>query len=79
MPAFPPNVMPPVVYPTQQFVNTNQFTHIVPHVHPSHTTTVNQHMFQHQHYCPHTHSVVNEVCHQHLNCCCPPPRRPFGF
>lgn len=77
MPAFPPNMLPPVVYPTQQFVNTNQFTHIVPHVHPSHTTTVNQHMYKHEHYCPHTHSVVNEVCHQHFNCC-PPPRMPFG-
>ncbi|MCU9613668.1 spore coat protein [Caldibacillus lycopersici] len=76
MPAFPPNYLQPVVHPTQQFVNTNQFTHIVPHIHPSHTTTVNQHMFLHKHFCPHTQSVVNEVCHQHVNCC---PKKPRGF
>lgn len=73
----PANVMPPVVSPTQQFVNTNQFTTIVPHIHPSHTTTVNKHKFIHEHYCPHTQSVVNEVSHQHVNCGCPRPMKPF--
>jgi len=68
----PVNTLPPIVHPTQQFVNTNYQTTIVPHIHPSHTTTVNKHLFKHEHYCPHTQSVVNEVCHQHVNCCCPP-------
>nr|WP_312854614.1 CotD family spore coat protein [Pallidibacillus pasinlerensis] len=74
---FPPNVAPPVVSPTKQFVNTNQFTTIVPHIHPSHTTTVNKHKFIHEHYCPHTESCVNEVSHQHVNCGCPRPMKPF--
>jgi len=70
---YPPNVLPPIVYPTQQFVNENQFTNIVPHIHPSHTTTINETMYQHLHYFPHTHSVVNEVCHQHFCCEGPVP------
>ncbi|MEG6575233.1 MAG: spore coat protein CotH [Caldibacillus debilis] len=77
MSQFPPNVLRPIVYPTQHFVNTNQFTHVVPHIHPSHTTTVNRHFFKHEHHCPHTHSVVNEVCHQHIDCCHRPPMYPF--
>jgi len=73
----PANVTPPIVSPTQHFVNTNQFTTIVPHIHPSHTTTVNKHKFIHEHYCPHTESCVNEVSHQHVNCGCPRPMKPF--
>lgn len=67
----PVNTLPPIVSPTQQFVQTNHMTSIVPHIHPSHTTIVNKHKFIHEHYCPHTQSVVNEVCHQHVNCGCP--------
>ncbi|MFD0051654.1 CotD family spore coat protein [Actinomycetes bacterium NPDC127524] len=75
----PTNVQPPMVSPTQNFVNTNVSKTIVPHIHPSHTTTVNKHLFQHQHYFPHTASVVNECYNQHMICGnpCPPPR-PFG-
>ncbi|WP_445324329.1 CotD family spore coat protein [Pseudobacillus sp. FSL P4-0506] len=86
----PPQLMPtqydpPLVSPTQQFVKTNVFNTVVPHIHPSHTTTVNKHMINHEHYFPHTESVVNECCEQHIMCgkpvnpCCPPRPRRFGF
>ena len=86
----PTSVAPTQVSPTQEFVNTNLMNTVVPHVHPSHTTTVNKHVFTHKHYFPHTQSVVNQCCSQHLVCpgpadpitapfnpCCPP--RPYGF
>nr|WP_042350143.1 CotD family spore coat protein [Bacillus massiliigorillae] len=73
--------MPANVSPTNNVVNKNIFKHIVPHVHPTHTTTVNDHVFQHQHYFPQTQSVVNRCCNQQVICggmppmptCCPPP------
>ncbi|MBP3041279.1 hypothetical protein J9303_17585 [Bacillaceae bacterium Marseille-Q3522] len=74
----PTQVAPTQVSPTQQYVNTNIFKTVVPHVHPSHTTTVNKHIIQHQHHFPHTQSVVNECCEE--NIICPPyprPRRPW--
>ena len=85
----PTSVAPTQVSPTQEFVNTNLMNTVVPHVHPSHTTTVNKQVFTHKHYFPHTQSVVNQCCSQHLVCpgpgpitapfnpCCPP--RPYGF
>lgn len=83
----PANVTAPIVSPTQQTVNTNVIKTIVPHVHPSHNTTVNKFVYQHQHYFPHSESVVNECYNQQLICtgpppmpvnpCCPP--RPWGF
>ena len=85
---FPPSVAPTQVSPAQQSVNANVINTVVPHVHPSHTTTVNKHVFTHKHYFPHTQSVVNQCCEQHLVCpgpgpitapfnpCCP-PRPPF--
>ncbi len=48
---------------------------IVPHIHPSHTTTVNHHNFQHVHSFPHTESVVNEVTNQQFVA----PAAPVGF
>ncbi len=85
----PTSVAPAQVTPPQEFVNTNLQNTVVPHVHPSHTTTVNQHLFTHKHYFPHTQSVVNQCLSQHLVCPCPPPvvqpfnpccpPRPFGF
>lgn len=86
---FPANVMPAQVSPTQNFVKENVFEHIVPHVHPSHTTTVNKHVYNHQHYFPHTESCVEECFNQQTICgpgpvmpafnqCCGPRRR-FGF
>jgi spore coat protein D len=80
---FPAQYDPPLVSPGQQYVKTNIFNKVVTHLHPSHTTTVNKQMINHQHYFPHTESVVNECCETHTMCgmphnpCCPP--RPFGF
>ncbi len=70
---FPSQVQPANVSPTNNFVKTNVIKHIIPHVHPTHTTTVNEHVFQHQHYFPKTHSVVNKCCNQHVFCGSPPP------
>lgn len=72
-----PNVMPPIVYPTKCCVNNTFSKTIVPHVHPTHTTTVNHQMFEHQHYFPQTQSTVNEVSNQQLMCSGQPPRPPF--
>ena len=80
---FPAQYDPPLVSPAQQYVKTNLLNKVVTHVHPSHTTTVNKQMINHQHYFPHTESCVNECCETHTMCgvpynpCCPP--RPFGF
>lgn len=69
---------PARVSPTRQFVKTNVQNTVVRHVHPSHTTTVNKHIINHQHYFPHTESVVNECYEHHTMCgmpqnpCCPP-------
>ncbi|MCR9038584.1 spore coat protein CotD [Bacillus sp. L381] len=68
-----PNVMPPIVHPTNCcehhcFTNT-----VVPHIHPQHTTNVNHHNFEHVHYYPHTFSNVDPTTHQHFQCgspCC---------
>ncbi|GHH98229.1 CotD family spore coat protein [Neobacillus kokaensis] len=65
------NVTPPVVHPTTNYVNHTFSKTVVPHIHPVHTTTVNHHMFEHKHYCPHTSSCCEEVCNQHVNCCNP--------
>ncbi|MGG3843356.1 CotD family spore coat protein [Anoxybacillus kestanbolensis] len=73
-----PNMMPPIVHPTKCCTQHQVQTTIVPHIHPSHTTYVNHHLFQHQHYFPHTQSVVNNVSHQHVVCPGPGPfPRPF--
>ena len=78
---FPTNFEQPVVSPTREFVRTNIFNTVVPHVHPSHTHTVNKHMVTHQHYFPHTESVSNECFETHTMCgmphdgCCSSRRR----
>lgn len=83
----PPQMMPtqfdPAQFdPTQQFVRTNIMHTVVPHVHPSHITTVNKHIIDHQHHFPVTESVVNECCEKNTMCgtpynhhCGPQPRR----
>ncbi len=74
---------PAVVHPTKHQVCKNVIKHVVPHVHPSHTTTVNEHVYVHQHHPTHTNSVVNQCSNQHVMCgpiaspACPP--RPCGF
>ncbi|MDQ0155172.1 CotD family spore coat protein [Robertmurraya andreesenii] len=75
-----PNILPTIVHPTKCCVNQTFSNNIVPHVHPTHTTTVNHINFQHQHYFPQSYSAVNEVTHQHF--AAPPgpvvPSPPFG-
>jgi spore coat protein D len=65
-----------IVYPTKCCVQNSYSKTVVPHIHPSHTTNVNHHMYEHLHYYPHTESVANEVSNQHFNC---GPRPPAGF
>lgn len=88
----PPNVMPTQiapaqVSPTQEVVKTNVFNTIVPHFHPVHTTTVNRHIYHHQHYYPRTYSEVNEYYQTSQQCGrpenpnprCFPLQRRFGY
>lgn len=57
---FPTQTAPARVSPTQEVVRTNIFNTVVPHIHPMHTTTVNRHHTQNQHFFPRTQSTVNE-------------------
>ncbi|MFD2445810.1 CotD family spore coat protein [Bacillus sp. CGMCC 1.16607] len=75
----PNNILPAIVHPTKCCTNHTFANTIVPHIHPSHTTTVNHQNFQHKHYFPHTQSVVGEVTHQHFNCSGPGPGMAPGF
>lgn len=76
----PTNVLPATVSPTKCCVNHTCENHIVPHVHPSHTTTVNHINFQHQHHFPHSQSVVNEVTNTDIGPVPgPPPAPTTGF
>jgi spore coat protein D len=61
-----PHVVAPIIHPPQCCVQHHFDATIVPHIHPSHTTHVNHHLFQHQHYFPHTESVVDEVANQQV-------------
>ncbi|GIN91996.1 hypothetical protein J6TS1_24370 [Siminovitchia terrae] len=54
-------VLPAVVHPTKCCVNHKFYNNIIPEIHPTHTTNVNHINCEHQHYFPHTESVVNEV------------------
>lgn len=62
-----PKVLPAVVHPTKCCVKHTHQNVIVPEIHPTHTTNVNHTNYQHQHYFPHTESVVNEVSNQQMN------------
>ncbi|RLQ95145.1 CotD family spore coat protein [Falsibacillus albus] len=64
----PPHVLPAIVHPTKCCVNHTYSTVEVPHIHPTHTTTVNHTMFQHKHYFPQTQSAVSDVSNQQFNC-----------
>lgn len=63
-----PNMIGPIVHPTKCCVKNLQSVTEVAHIHPSHTTYVNNQMFQHKHYFPHTESMVDSVSHQNFNC-----------
>lgn len=60
--------MAPIVHPTKCCVKNLYSTNEVQHIHPSHTTYVNNQQFQHKHYYPQTESMVDSVSHQHFNC-----------
>lgn len=62
----PKQVLPAVVHPTKCCVNHTFTTKVVPHIHPTHTTTVNHTNFEHVHYFPQSFSSVNQVTHQNF-------------
>ncbi|KUP08018.1 CotD [Bacillus coahuilensis m2-6] len=76
----PNQVLPAVVHPTKQCVKNTYATYEVPHIHPTHTTIVNNELFQHKHYFPQTQSMVNNVQNQQFNCGTGPvpPMGPMG-
>lgn len=65
---FPATYEQPIVSPTREYIRTNIHNTYVPHIHPSHTTTINKQMIHNQHYFPHTESVVNECCETNTMC-----------
>lgn len=58
----------PRMSPQQQYMQRNVTNTVVPHVHPSHLMTVNQHFIHNQHHFPHTQSVMNECYETHRMC-----------
>ena len=70
------NMHSPVYHQPIQFVKQNTFTHIVPHVHPVHTTEVNNHLFKHAHHYPHTYQSVSPVANQQCHYGSPMPPKP---
>ncbi|TYR79974.1 spore coat protein [Priestia megaterium] len=60
----PTKCMPPIVHPTKCCTQFNSQEVVVPHIHPSHNTLVNQTNFKHVHYFPQTQSVVNQTTNQ---------------
>ncbi|MFJ8235994.1 CotD family spore coat protein [Ureibacillus sp. NPDC094379] len=84
----PTQIAPAQVSPTQHVVRTNIFHTVVPHIHPTHITTINRHVRHNEHYFPVTQSTVNEFTETNRNCgtpenpnpnCHPIRRRGFGF
>jgi spore coat protein D len=72
-------ILPAVVHPTKCCVNQTFSEAIVPHIHPVHTTTVNNMNYVHKHYFPKTQSAVSNVTQQHFKCgddSCPMPMGP---
>ncbi|MBM7703273.1 spore coat protein [Metabacillus iocasae] len=60
----PTKCCPPIVHPTKCNTQFSAQDVVVPHIHPSHTTFVNQTNFKHVHYFPQTQSTVNEETSQ---------------
>ncbi|RHX66816.1 CotD family spore coat protein [Bacillus amyloliquefaciens] len=48
-------------------LNSTYSNNIVPHIHPTHTTTVNHVNYEHQHYFPHTQSAETVVTNTQAN------------
>ena len=65
---FPTQYNSPQVMPTEHYVQNNIINHVVPHVQPTHLTTVNRHNIHHQYHFPHTESTVNECHETHTMC-----------
>jgi spore coat protein D len=72
----PTKVLPAVVHPTKCCVNHNFENIVVPHVYPTHTTTVNHTNYQNQQHFPQSQSVVNEVTSTNVGPVPGPPPRP---
>ncbi|RSK27340.1 spore coat protein CotH [Bacillus sp. HMF5848] len=72
-----PKVLPTVVHPTKNCVQHQFQNYVVPHIHPTHNTLVNHHIYNHTHYFPQTNSVENVVSNQQFTCPGPGPM-PFG-
>ncbi|AGE22088.1 spore coat protein CotH [Geobacillus thermoleovorans] len=68
-----PNVTAPIVHPPRCNVLHHFEATIVPHIHPSHTMHVYHHLYEHQHYFPHTESAVAQAANRHLYCPGPGP------
>lgn len=66
-PCNPCNVAPTVVHPTKQCVANNFCEEEVNHIHPTHTTLVNNKLIKNKHYYPQTGSVVNQVAQTNVN------------
>ncbi|TRZ37774.1 spore coat protein CotD [Niallia circulans] len=62
-----PNVLPAICHPTKCCVNHTFQNNIVPHIHPTHTTTVNHVNYEHQHFFPQSQSVQNVVTNTQAN------------
>ena len=58
----------PRVSPTREYVQRNITNNVVPHIHPSHLTTINQENVINQHYFPHTNSVEYVRCEKDVMC-----------
>ncbi|MGN7283397.1 spore coat protein [Shouchella rhizosphaerae] len=59
--------LPAVVHPTKHNVVESTNEYIVPEIHPTHTTHVNNHVYKHIHKFPHSESVKENV--QNLQFC----------
>ncbi|MER2000280.1 MAG: CotD family spore coat protein [Lysinibacillus sp.] len=64
----------PRVSPTRHYMQRNVSNTVVPNVHPSHLTTVNEYYRHNQHYFPHTTSQVN--CCYEMDQMCGTPFHP---
>ncbi|MCM3006361.1 CotD family spore coat protein [Priestia koreensis] len=69
----PTQMMPAQFDPVKQNTSVTKQDIVVPVVHPSHTTHINQQNYKYMHSFPHTQSVVNQTTHQHF--CAPTPQQ----
>ncbi|MDF2536325.1 MAG: hypothetical protein K0R18_2487 [Bacillales bacterium] len=58
------NCCPPVCHPPICYVKHNQFTHVIPHIHPVNEMVMNTHVFQNQHFFPHQLQTSNNAVTQ---------------